>query len=68
VICFRDMAFCSAAERCATPNCSRRLTAELQEEARRWWGTEADGESAPIAFADFSGRLCFSPSNTEDAR
>lgn len=59
MICFRDRAFCSA--RCATVDCSRRWTAELQAQARAWWnpkGCESTGddyaEGAPVDFMNFA--------------
>jgi hypothetical protein len=61
MLCYRDMTFCSAGDRCATPDCGRRFTAEEQANARRWWGSDADGEGPPVAFADFSIRDCFTP-------
>lgn len=61
MICYRDMTFCSASERCATPDCGRRFTPEEQQKARQWWGSDGDGEGPPVAFADFSNRLCFTP-------
>jgi hypothetical protein len=61
VICFRDMTFCAAAERCATADCPRRFGPAEEAAARQWWGSDADGEGPPVAFADFSGRDCFIP-------
>lgn len=56
MICYRDMQFCTAGERCVTPDCDRRLTPEVREQARRWWegfeGPEHGG--APISQADRS--------------
>lgn len=48
MICFRDMAFCSAP--CLTVECRRNFTAETREAARKWWGSD----DAPVAFSDFS--------------
>lgn len=47
MICFRDMAFCSA--RCANTDCRRNFTDELRKAAREWWGSEG----APVCFSDF---------------
>lgn len=63
MLCYRDMTFCSAAERCGTPNCDRRFTAEEEAQARAWWGSESNGP--PVAFADFSGRPCFTEATQE---
>jgi hypothetical protein len=57
MIVFRDRAFCSAY--CATVDCERRWTAELQAAARQWWnprGREGAG-SAPVDFMNF-GPIC----------
>lgn len=48
MICFRDMAFCSAP--CSNHACPRKLTERLMLQAREWWG----GPDAPIAWADMS--------------
>lgn len=45
MICYKDMTFC------VSPNCQcgRKLTPEIIEDAKRWWG----GDGAPIATARF---------------
>ena len=43
MICFRDMTFC-VSKNC-TNKCGRKLTQDVLDAARRWWG----GDSAPIA-------------------
>lgn len=50
MICYKDKTFCSFYETCAKQNdCSRPLTAQVKDDAVKWWG----GEGAPIAvFAD----------------
>lgn len=50
MLCFRDMTFCSAMERCATTNCFRRFDDAQKAAADKWWGKEG----APVAFSDFS--------------
>ena len=50
MICYRDMAFCKA--KCATVECRRNLTPEVEEGARKWWSHDPD--NAPIALSDFS--------------
>ena len=59
MICFRDRAFCSA--RCATAECPRRWTYELQQAARAWWENveqgDPSGEPAPVDFMNF-GPMC----------
>jgi hypothetical protein len=46
-MCYKDMTFC------ASPNCQnkcgRKLTKEVQEGAKRWWGSD----DAPIAISYF---------------
>lgn len=58
MICFRDRTFCSAA--CATTECSRRWTGELQMAARVWWnGDKATKDpelGAPVAFSFMAPR------------
>jgi hypothetical protein len=54
-MCFRDRAFCSA--HCATADCRRRWTAELQEAADIWWNPKRDPlvtEGAPVSFMNFA--------------
>lgn len=43
---YRDMTFCSAP--CANATCDRRLTDDVRDAARRWWGKDG----APIAVQD----------------
>lgn len=50
MLCYRDMTFCEATERCATLDCARRWTPDQSAHAERWWG----GPGAPVAFSDFS--------------
>ena len=51
MICFMDKTFCSAD--CATENCHRILTPELQVLANKWGKGLGCGEP-PIAFSDFT--------------
>lgn len=51
MIGFRDMTFCNSP--CANDTCRRKLTDEVFEAARKWWGKP----EAPIAMADFAN-LC----------
>lgn len=37
-LCYRDRTWCSASNRCAATNCSRKITEEVQAAAERWWG------------------------------
>lgn len=47
MICYRDMAFCSA--KCKNKDCFRNFTEE-EENLSILWG----GPDAPVAFSDFS--------------
>jgi hypothetical protein len=47
LICYKDRTFCISPN--CTNECGRKLTPEIVEEARKWWG----GENAPIACASF---------------
>lgn len=47
MICYRDETFC-VSPKCKN-KCGRKLTPEIIEAARRWWG----GDDAPIAVAKF---------------
>lgn len=49
-ICYRDRTFCSAA--CATVECSRNITDEVLEGARKWAAGWTD--DVPIAQMDMS--------------
>jgi len=37
MLCYRDMTFCPFLD-CTNIECSRRLTAQVHEDARKWWG------------------------------
>jgi hypothetical protein len=59
---------------CATTECSRRWTGELQAAARVWWNgdkaTKDDDIGAPVAFSNFAP-MCQAyrqPSEDEDHR
>jgi hypothetical protein len=71
MLCFRDRTYCSAL--CATTECSRRWTGELQEAADVWWNPKRDPlvtEGAPVAFSNFAP-MCQAyrqPSEDEDHR
>lgn len=58
MLCYMGRSFCSAADQCATLDCSRRLTEEDRERGRRWWATveATDPESFPVCYSDFSAR------------
>lgn len=46
MICYRDMTFCEHYETCKNAKwCSRPLTPEVKEQAKKWWGDD----DAPIA-------------------
>lgn len=49
MICYRDMTFCVSPD--CTNECGRKLTPEIQEAAKKWWG----GDDAPIAMSCFCG-------------
>jgi hypothetical protein len=49
-LCYRDRTWCSASNQCATEDCSRKITPEVQEAAERWWG----GPGAPFSLNNFS--------------
>ncbi len=49
MICFRDMAFCDASDRCPVKDCRRNFAEAERAAARAWWG----GDDAPIAFSPF---------------
>lgn len=51
MICYRDMTFCIA--KCATVDCSRKYTPEVQAAADEWWGGIND-QGGPVAVSDFS--------------
>jgi len=46
MICFLDRTFCSRPLDQCTCSEFRKLTPELKEQSKKWWGTE----DAPIAF------------------
>lgn len=51
MMCFRDMAFCSAyPTQCKNTGCSRAFTSIDREAARHWWGKNGE---PPIATANF---------------
>ena len=50
-MCFRDMTFCNSLS-CVTPWCARKLTPDVQAEARKWWAGMV-GEP-PVAVSDFT--------------
>lgn len=55
MICFRDMTFCSAAERCDNRSeCGRHYDSEARAQAAEWWEGFKSKDPAPIAFSDFS--------------
>jgi hypothetical protein len=46
MICYRDMTFCTFHGECLNgPTCPRALTAEVLEDAVKWWGSDG----TPIA-------------------
>ena len=47
MLCYRDMTFCIHGNGC-TCHPNRRLTDEVRNQARDWWG----GDDAPIAMSD----------------
>lgn len=48
-LCYKDRTFCKSD--CVNTECSRRLSDEVLEGARKWWGHDPD--NAPIALSDF---------------
>ena len=61
MICYRDRTFCSAP--CFNKSCSRLLTEQVKEGARKWWGSD----SAPIALSNFSEDCeAFQPSEVKN--
>ena len=48
MLCYKDMTFCVAS--CGDGDCHRKLTTEVKEAAKKWWGDEF----APIAVSDYS--------------
>ena len=53
MICYKDRIYCAAS--CSNTDCSRLLTDEVRDAARKWWGKEG----APIACADMSSGCQF---------
>ena len=54
-MCYRDREYCIAG--CATLDCSRNLTPEVEADAERWfrsWARPDDEGGAPIAMRDMS--------------
>lgn len=50
MICYRDMSFCSDAEKCNNHiTCPRFFSPIEKRNANRWWGSEG----APVAFMPF---------------
>lgn len=47
MICYRDATFCASPT--CRDKCGRKLTREIQDAAKRWWGND----NAPIAVAEF---------------
>jgi len=48
MICYRDMTFC-VSKNCKN-KCGRKLTEEVKQGAKIWWGGK---EGAPIAMSEF---------------
>ena len=53
MICYKDMTFCNAS--CNNARCYRKLTTEVKEAAKKWWGSDG----APIAVSDYSNKCAY---------
>ena len=51
MMCFRDMTFCTASDRCPkAEGCNRAITPKVEEAAREWWGND----EYPMSQANFT--------------